>query len=164
MITRSELDLVCRPLKSELQRAGLVFDDVQFDEFEQTLRIVVDDGPQRRLPRSPQTDSGDGAIIDARVLWDLIRDLIRLGMNPAIQLRRRRQGQSQTPEVRDPTTRGFLEAFSASIYRALRRMEEHDCRGVDSRLSCGYARFASSEITEDFSTEHSATSGNTRGL
>jgi hypothetical protein len=49
MITRSELALVCRRLETELQWAGLVFDDVQFDEFEQTLCIVVDDGPQRRL-------------------------------------------------------------------------------------------------------------------
>ena len=101
MITRSELAIVCRRLESQLQKAGLVFGDVQFDEFEQTLCIVVADGPKRRLSCSPQPDSGDGATIDARVLWDLMRDLTKLGvMSPAIQLRHRRQDRGQTHEAR----------------------------------------------------------------
>jgi hypothetical protein len=42
---------------------------------------------------------GYGATIDARVLWDLLRDLIRLGMEPS-RLRHRRQDQGQTHEAR----------------------------------------------------------------
>jgi hypothetical protein len=100
MITRSELAIVCRKLESELQKAGLALGDVQFDDSDQILCIVVDDGPNCRLSRSPRTDDGSGATIDARVLWDLLRDLIRLGMNPAVQLRHRRQDPGQTHEVR----------------------------------------------------------------
>jgi hypothetical protein len=59
MIIPSEFTVVCHRLESELQKAGLVFGDAQFDESEQTLHIVVDDG-QRRLSRSrrriPGTD------------------------------------------------------------------------------------------------------------
>jgi hypothetical protein len=93
MITRSELAIICRRLECELQEAGFVFDDVQFDELKQMLCVVVDDGPKQRLYHSPQADSRDGTTIDARVLWDLMRDLIRLGMNPAIQVRHRRRDQ-----------------------------------------------------------------------
>jgi hypothetical protein len=103
MIIPSEFTVVCHRLERELQKAGLVFGDAQFDESEQTLHIVVDDG-QRRLSRSAQTDSADGPTIDARVLWDLLRDLSRLGMNPAIQLRHRRQHPDQTYEARGEST------------------------------------------------------------
>ena len=99
MIIPSEFTVVCRRLESELQKAGLVFGDVEFDESEQALRIVVEAG-KRQLSKSPQTDSGDGPTIDARVLWDLLRELSRLGMNPAIQLRHRRQDQGQTHAAR----------------------------------------------------------------
>jgi hypothetical protein len=99
MIIPSEFTVVCHRLESELQKAGLVFGDAQFDESEQALRIVVEDG-QRQLSRSAQTDSGDGPTIDARVLWDLLRELSRLGMNPAIQMRHRRQRPDQTHETR----------------------------------------------------------------
>ncbi|MGA7762391.1 MAG: hypothetical protein WCA59_11630 [Candidatus Binataceae bacterium] len=99
MIIPSEFTVVCHRLESELQKAGLVFGDAQFDESAQTLCIVVDDG-LRRLSSSPRTDSEDGATIDARVLWDLLRDLITLGMNPAIQMRHRRQRPDQTHEAR----------------------------------------------------------------
>jgi len=58
MIIPSEFTVVCHRLESELQKAGLVFGDAQFDESEQALRIVVEDG-QRQLSRSAQTDSAD---------------------------------------------------------------------------------------------------------
>jgi len=99
MIIPSEFTVVCRRLESELQKAGLVFGDVQLDESEQALRIVVEAG-KRQLSKSPRTDSGDGPTIDARVLWDLLRELSRLGMNPAIQLRHRRQDPDQTHAAR----------------------------------------------------------------
>ena len=100
MITRSELALLCRRLESELEEAGFVLRDFQFEEVEQSLCIVVEDGPKRRLSSSPQTSSGDGTTIDARVLWDLLRDLIKRGMNPAIRMRRKREDQGQTHEFR----------------------------------------------------------------
>jgi hypothetical protein len=100
MITRSELAIVCRRLESELGEAGFVLSDLQFDEFKQTLCIVVDDGPKRRLFSSPRAESGDGATINALVLWDLLRALIKLGMNPAIRMRHKREDQGQTHESR----------------------------------------------------------------
>ena len=57
MIIPSEFTVVCHRLESELQKAGLVFGDVQFDESEQALRIVVEAG-KRQLSKSPRTDSG----------------------------------------------------------------------------------------------------------
>jgi hypothetical protein len=98
MITRSEVTILCRRLEGELQNAGFIFDDLQFDEDKEILCIVVDDGPKRRLSRSPWIDSGEGATIDARILWDLLRDFMRLGRNPAIQLRYKRSGSND--EVR----------------------------------------------------------------
>jgi hypothetical protein len=59
MIIPSEFTVVCHRLESELQKAGLVFGDAQFDESEQTLRIVVDDGQRQLLDqrrRIPGTD------------------------------------------------------------------------------------------------------------
>jgi hypothetical protein len=100
MITRSELAIVCRRLESELEEARFVLSEIQFEEVEQTLCIVVDDGPKWRLFGSPPTDSGDGATINAIVLWDLLRDLIKLGMNPAIRIRHRRECQGQPREFR----------------------------------------------------------------
>jgi hypothetical protein len=107
MITRSELAIVYRRLESELEEADFVLSDVQFDEFEQTLCIVVDDGPKRQLFSSPRTDSRDGATIKALVLWDLLRDLIKLGMNPAIRMRRNREDQGQTHESRGSDDSGL---------------------------------------------------------
>jgi hypothetical protein len=92
MITRSEVTILCRRLEDELQNAGFIFDDLQFDEDKEILCIVVDDAPKRRLSHSPWINSGEGATIDARILWDLLRDFVRLGRNPAIQLRHKRSG------------------------------------------------------------------------
>lgn len=80
MITESELAIVCRRLEDELQEAGCAFGDVQFDESEQTLCIVVDQEADWQLSRSPRADCTGGATIDARILWDLLRDLIKLGV------------------------------------------------------------------------------------
>jgi hypothetical protein len=94
MISRSEVTILCRRLESELQKADFVFDDVQFNEFEETLCIVVDDGPKRRLSPFPRIDSGDGATIDARILWDLLRNFMLIGTNPTLQLRHKRSGSN----------------------------------------------------------------------
>ena len=100
MITRYDLAIICRRLNSELHEAGFVFSDIQFDESEQTLRIVLEDEPNRRLSHLPRAGSASGASIDARVLWDLLRDLIKLGVtNPAVQLRYRRQDRRPTREI-----------------------------------------------------------------
>jgi hypothetical protein len=101
MITRSELAIVCRRLENELQEAGFAFGEVQFDESEQTLCIVVDQEPNWRHSRSPLADCAGGATIDARTLWDLLRDLIKLGVtNPAIQLRPGNQDRRTTCQIR----------------------------------------------------------------
>jgi len=99
MITRSQLTVICRRLEDQLQQAGFVFDDVQFDEFAQTLSIVVDDRPRRRLSSSSRTDCREEATIDARVLWELLRNLVRHGMNPVIQFQHKRQDKAQSHEV-----------------------------------------------------------------
>ena len=100
MITRYDLAIICRRLNSELHEAGFVFSDIQFDESEQTLRIVLEDEPNRRLSNLPRAGSASGASIDARVFWDLLRDLIKLGLtHPAVQLRYGPQDQSQIHEV-----------------------------------------------------------------
>jgi len=101
MITRSELAIVCRRLENKLQEAGFAFGEVQFEEAEQTLCIVVDQEPNWQLSRSPRADCAGGATIDARILWDLLRDLIKLGVkNPAIQLRPGNQNRRRTRQVR----------------------------------------------------------------
>jgi hypothetical protein len=88
MITRSELAIVCRRLESELQEVGLVFGDVEFDESGQTLCIVLRGEPNLQLSRLPKENRLIGTTIDAGVLWDLLQDLMRLGLtNPAIHLR-----------------------------------------------------------------------------
>jgi len=59
MIIPSEFTVVCHRLESELQKAGLVFGDAQFDESEQALRMLwkMDSGsfPDQRR-RIPGTD------------------------------------------------------------------------------------------------------------
>jgi hypothetical protein len=54
MITRSELAIVCRRLESELQEAGLVFGNVEFDESGQTLCIVLQGEPNWQVSRLPR--------------------------------------------------------------------------------------------------------------
>jgi hypothetical protein len=100
MNTRTELALVCRRLENELLQAGFAFGDLQFDETEQTLYIVVDLEADWQVSRKPPAGFAGGAAIDARILWDLLRDLVKLGVtNPAIQLQPRnsyRRVASQT--------------------------------------------------------------------
>ena len=105
MITRSRLTTMCRRLEDKLQQAGFVLDDVQFDGFTQTIRIVVDDGPRRGFPLVAD-GSGEEATVDARVLWELLRNLVRHDMNPVIQFRHKRPDQGQWRECsqrRPPT-------------------------------------------------------------
>jgi hypothetical protein len=112
MITRSELAIVCRRLEGELQEAGYVFGEIQFYESEQTLGIVVDQEPNSQLCRLPRTAGVAEATVDARILWDVLRGLIKLGVkNPAIQFRRGNQDGRPTRKIRG---------------------------GDDSRLACGF--------------------------
>src|SRR5580698_2449478 len=100
MITRTELAFVCRRLENELLEVGFAFGDLQFDETEQTLCVVVDQEADWQVSRKPPAGFAGGAAIDARILWDFLRDLVKLGVtNPAIQLRPRnnyRRVASQT--------------------------------------------------------------------
>jgi hypothetical protein len=86
MITRTQLATICRTLEAKLGESGFVFLDVQFDEAAETLCIVLDNKPQRRLPCSIEQNP---STIDARLIWNVLRDLFKLGvMNPAVQLRK----------------------------------------------------------------------------
>jgi hypothetical protein len=89
MITGFQIATICQTLEARLQELGFVLLDVQFDETANTLSIVLDDGRQHQLPCLMQQSRVDGATIDARLLWNILRDLINLGvMSPAIRLRK----------------------------------------------------------------------------
>jgi hypothetical protein len=88
MITRFQISTICQTLEAKLQELGFVFVDVQFDEASNLLSIVLDE-QRHQLPHLMQQSSVDGATIDARLLWNVLRDLVKLGvMSPAIQLRK----------------------------------------------------------------------------
>jgi hypothetical protein len=97
MVTRTQLTTACETLEAKLQELGFVFRDIQFDAAAETLSIILDNDSQRRLPPLTGQNPANGATIDARVLWNVLRDLIKLGvMNPAIQLRKQNRDQPQT--------------------------------------------------------------------
>jgi hypothetical protein len=86
MITATQLALVCGPLQNRLEDLGFAFGEVEFDEVAETLRIAVSRNQDLQLSPSPASRQS-AATIDARLLWDLLRDLVSLGvMTPAIQL------------------------------------------------------------------------------
>jgi hypothetical protein len=64
------------PAGKRTREAGFAFGDVQFDESEQTLCIFGAQEPKWQLARSPRADCAGVATIDARMLWDLLRDLL----------------------------------------------------------------------------------------
>ena len=72
-----------------------------FYESEQTLWIVMDQKPNSQLCRLPRTACSGEATIDARILWDLLRDLIKLRVkNPAIQFRPENQDRRPARKIR----------------------------------------------------------------
>lgn len=53
----------------------------------------------RQLPRLTEQNPANEATIEARVLWNVLRHLIKLGvMNPAIQLRKENRDQPHSPQ------------------------------------------------------------------
>jgi hypothetical protein len=104
MPSRTQLVVVCKPLERSLREAGFVFFDIQFDEAAQILRIIVNKLNKRPSQESAslvQADSATRETIDARLLWDVLRDLNNLGVtNPAIQFREEDKDQCRA--------RGFL--------------------------------------------------------
>lgn len=100
MITRTQLATICKTLETKLQELGFVFVDIQFDTAAETLCIVLDNEAHRRLPCLSHRNYENEASIDARLLWNVLRDLIKLGvMNPAVQLRK---GNRDHPQARHP--------------------------------------------------------------
>jgi hypothetical protein len=91
MLKRTQLVVICKPLERSLRAAGFVFSDIHFDEAAQTLRIIVNKlnkSPSHECASLVQADSAARETIDARLLWDVLRDLNNLGVaNPAIQFR-----------------------------------------------------------------------------
>jgi hypothetical protein len=102
MLNRTQLVAICKRLERSMQEAGFVFFDVQFDEAAQTLRIILNrlnKRPPRRSASLAHADATSEYTIDARVLWDVLRDLNKLGVaNPAIQLREEGRGHCQARE------------------------------------------------------------------
>jgi hypothetical protein len=98
MIARTELAIICRRLTTELREVGFIFDDFQLDESRQTLCIILDRAPEKQIYRSSCAE----AAIDARLLWDLLRDLARLGFaSPAIKFRFANQDERATRRFRE---------------------------------------------------------------
>lgn len=84
-----------------IQELGFVFVDIQFDTAAETLCIVLDNEAYRRLPCLSHRNHENEATIDARLLWNLLIDLIDMGvMNPTIQLRKGDRDHSQAPHHR----------------------------------------------------------------
>ncbi|HUK91110.1 MAG TPA: hypothetical protein VLZ81_11965, partial [Blastocatellia bacterium] len=85
----------CKRLERSLREASFVIFDIQFDETAQTLIIIVNKRPSQRSASLVQTDSAIRETIDARLLWDVFRDLNKLGVaDPAIQIRQGSSGVS----------------------------------------------------------------------
>jgi hypothetical protein len=98
MIARTELAIICRRLTTELREVGFIFDDFQFDESGQTLCIILDKAPEKQIYPSSCSE----AAIDARLLWDLLKDLARLGFtSPAIKFRFVNQDERATRRFRE---------------------------------------------------------------
>jgi hypothetical protein len=96
LISRTQLAAICKTLELKLQQLGFVLLDVQFDIAAEILSIVLDNEPQRKFLCSIQQNPTNGATIDARLLWDVLRDLLKLGVtSPAIQLRKANRSQLQ---------------------------------------------------------------------
>jgi hypothetical protein len=109
VITRTQLAAACKTLEVKLQELGFVFLDVQFDEAAETLCIVLDNEPSRRSQCLTQQDPTNAATIDARLLRNVLRELIKLGaMSPAIQLK----GQRVQPKT--------LQAFECHDSRTVK--------------------------------------------
>jgi hypothetical protein len=88
MLNRTQLVAICKRLERSLREAGFVFFDIQFDEAVQTLRIVLKKSAGRGSASLIRADPTTSRTIDARLLWDVLRDLNKLGVrDPAIQLR-----------------------------------------------------------------------------
>jgi hypothetical protein len=110
MLKQTQLVVICKPLEWSLRAAGFVFSDIHFDEAAQALRIIVNKlnkRPSHESASMVQADSAARETIDARLLWDVLRDLNNLGVvNPAIQFREeedRDQGRARGfPGGEDP--------------------------------------------------------------
>jgi len=77
---------------------GSFFCEVRFDEVAQTLRITLDKPKGWRSTSSTQPDRANEKTIDARLLWEVLRDLNKLGVaNPAIQLRPSERNHAHEP-------------------------------------------------------------------
>jgi hypothetical protein len=88
MPNRAQLVVICKPLEQSLREAGFVFFDIQFDEAAQTLRIDLKRSAGRGSAFLIRADPATSKTIDARLLWDVLRDLHKLGVrDPGIQLR-----------------------------------------------------------------------------
>jgi hypothetical protein len=99
MIGRAQLMMICRRVERSLQRIGFVLHDVQFDEMAQTLRITLDKPTGWQSASSAQAARANEKTIDARLLWEVLRDLNKLGVaNPAIQLQPRERNYTQALE------------------------------------------------------------------
>ena len=65
----------------------------------QTLRITLDKPSGRQCASSAQAARANEKTIDARLLWEVLRDLNKLGVaNPAIQLQPRERNYNQELE------------------------------------------------------------------
>jgi hypothetical protein len=88
MIGQAQLIMIRRRVERSLERAGFVCREVQFDEDAQTLRIALD--KPKDWPSASSAGCASEKTIDARLLWEVLRDLNKLGVaNPAIQLQPR---------------------------------------------------------------------------
>jgi hypothetical protein len=99
MIGRAQLIMICRRVERSLQRSGFVLHDVQFDEMAQTLRITLGKPSDWQSASSAKAARANEKTIDARLLWEVLRDLNKLGVaNPAIQLQPRERNYTQEVE------------------------------------------------------------------
>jgi hypothetical protein len=100
MIGRPQLTMICTRLERSLRPAGFVFRDVQFDEIAETLQITLDKGKRWHSVSSAQAGCLTGKTIDARLLWDVLRDLNRLGVvSPVVQLLPRERNRAHQAKL-----------------------------------------------------------------
>jgi hypothetical protein len=106
MLNRTQLVTTCKRLERSVQESDFVFFDIQFDEADDTLRIILNQRPGRG---SMEADPTTKKTIDARLFWDVLRELNKLGVsNPAIQQREHVPGR--------PESRGFVRPADSSPF------------------------------------------------